>query len=129
MNCPKCNAEKSMNALDESNDMWICLKCGMTYERGGRPLVNVYSTEAADPRPPITEQKPPLSSIVCDFHTDENGETIFTSRVYLPKEKYEDTPFDPEDPHFKFALKVHRKRFKNRRRYMYERQRKMETAQ
>jgi len=97
----------------------------MTYNADLDPLVNISpSTVPADERPPIQVEKASIKDIICDFAFDNEGMMILSSRVYLPKEDLPITDLDVNDPKFKFAMKVHRKRFKNRRRYMYERQRK-----
>ena len=122
--CPSC--KKNVKPMIIDVDTVLCVECGMTFSRSLQPKINVFKEQAVDPRPPLpTNIKPPLNAIVCDFAMDSDGNAVFASRVYCPKDEVEETPFDPNSNDFKFAFKVHRKKFKNRRRYMYDTFRKM----
>ena len=125
--CPNCKHPHTPIPLDESKEVSLCGRCGMTFRMDMTPMVNIFQAKPADERPDLPTNAGTITNkhLVIDFHTDDEGVVTFTSRVYLPKEDVVATEFNPDDPKFKFAMKVHRKRFKNRRRYMYEKQRKM----
>ena len=121
--CPNCGQP----ALIALGDEKLCGKCWMFFRVDLTPLFDTRSTPA-DARPafPATAA---VKDFVFDIGTDEQtGNPTFASRTYCPRETVEATPFDPQDPHFKFAMKLHRKRFKNRRRYMYEKQKKAQDG-
>jgi hypothetical protein len=123
MNCSEC--KNVLKRIDNSMDALICVKCGWTFNPDLTKRVNVGKTDPASKRPSLPEKNVTLGDIVIDFYQDDSGEWVFASRTYIPKEEVEEKPFDPDDNTFQFYLRHHRKRFKNRRRYRYERERKL----
>jgi hypothetical protein len=119
--CPSCKN----TTLIQLGDLKICGKCWTLCTNDSVPLLDTRNTPI-DPRPDLQEGAT-VKDIVFDYAMDGN-KAVYTSRVYCPMEEVEAQPFNPNDPNFKFAMKVHRKRFKNRRRYMYEKQRKAHDA-
>lgn len=117
--CPSCKK----TTLIQFGDHKICGSCWVLCTNDGTAIFNTALTPA-DERPHLPDNTP-VKDIVFDYTIDNGGTAIYTSRVFCPKETVEETPFDAQNPTFKFFMKVHRKRFKNRRRYMYEKQRKM----
>src|SRR5688500_2473653 len=103
--CSHCG-KGNVIPMEDSKELYLCTntQCSMAFRGDMSPLVSLFTTAAADPRPDMPTDAI-VTQVVCDFHTDKKGNVTFTSRAYIPKETVPETPFDPNDAHFKFAMK------------------------
>lgn len=137
--CPMCGTVGTVQ-VKFTTSTFYCTHCGAESfdpwedqpNQEPKPVQKkvIKGTVVPDPRPPLPSS-PSIRDVVEDHYVPYDPQTgkdiirpdgkkdrYLVSKVFCPKNtEIDNSVFDPATPAAQFYMKIHRKRFKNRRRY------------
>jgi hypothetical protein len=123
--CPKCGVVGQLT-LDTISTTFRCNACGQSNIEPYRDKL-IGNTETKE-RPTSVPIKDSGADFVADTYkyADQRGREreVVVSRYQIAKTPVDNDTFDPNTPEAQFYLRLHAKRFKNRRRYLHDREKR-----